>query len=66
MIPIHVLQPNTWIRCTGTSFYHDYQEGKEILFMGWISNPKGGHDALAMDDRGVFTISIHEEGWEIV
>ena len=34
--------------------------------MGWISNPKGGHDAVAMDDRGVFTISLHEEGWEIV
>jgi hypothetical protein len=63
---IHVLQPNTWIRCITESFFHDRRKNEKIMFLGWVSNPQGCHNAVCLDDRGVFTIDINEEGWEIV
>ena len=62
----NLLATNTWIRFKNSdSFYHDYRRDDTVLFMGWINNPMGGHNALIMDDRGIRTIGLTEEEWEV-
>ena len=65
MLP-NPLAVNTWIRFKhAENWYHDYRRHDTVLFMGWINNPIGGHNALIMDDRGIRTLELTEEEWEI-
>lgn len=69
MVKTHLIQNNTWIRCTAESYFHKYRKGDKVLFMGWITNTINGtlnNDALVWDERGLTTIDISEEGWEFV
>lgn len=66
MLAIHVLQPNTYIKFTKLdSMFSNFHKGDKVLFMGWITN-SSDNDAVVLDDRGVRTVVIYEDEWEIV
>lgn len=60
------LATNTWIIFNeAESWHHDYRRDDVVLFMGWINNPKDGDDAVIMDDRGIRTIDLRVDEWEV-
>lgn len=66
MLP-NPLAQNTWIRFTESeSWHHDYRRDEQVLFMGWINNPQNDDNAIILDDRGIRTINIYNEEWEVI
>jgi hypothetical protein len=61
-------QPYTYVKCIrGNMWTEKYGIGDRLLFLGYITNPVAGDNALFIDARGhIMSADIKEEDWEIM